>query len=99
MKKLLLLLVVGMMLIAGCGNNSDIKSSGNTLARKGGFSGSVNLPPGMKLVNVTYKEDSMWLLYRPMRVDEIAETYTFAEDSRWGLIEGRVEIREKNYAN
>lgn len=102
MKKTLALVLISALLAGGCSvrfsagsddNNDEIKSSGNILARKC-FCGSVILPKGMKLVNVTYKEDSMWLLYRPMRADETEETYTFTEDSRWGLFEGRVEIKE-----
>lgn len=36
----------------------------------------------------------MWVLYRPMRADEQAETYTYQEDSKFGLIEAKITIRE-----
>ena len=96
MKKILaMLLAAALLAVAGCGSDdTDIKSSGNTIAKKIGASGTVKLPPNHKLLEVTYKGDDMWLLYRPMREDEFPEHYIFQEDSKWGFLEGTVRIIE-----
>ena len=80
-------------------NNSNsvpkVKSSGNVIAKKLGTSGGVmNLPPNYKLVLVTWKQDSMWVLYRPMRKDEVPEEYIYQEDSTYGIMEGTIRIKE-----
>lgn len=81
----------------GTSNNSvpKVKSSGNVIAKKLGTNGGVmNLPPNHKLVLVTWKKDSMWVLYRPMRKDEVPEEYIYQEDSTFGIIEGTIKIKE-----
>lgn len=83
------------VVFGGIAGSNDISSSGNLLARKIGLGGHVTLPYNQKLITVTYKENSMWLLYRPMRKGEEAETYTFQEDSMLGLLEGTVTIEER----
>jgi uncharacterized lipoprotein YehR (DUF1307 family) len=60
---------------------------------------TVDLPKNQKLINVTWKttkaDIGLWYLTRPMRAGEEAETYTFKEDSQWGVFEGTVTIREQ----
>jgi hypothetical protein len=56
---------------------------------------SVELAPGQKLEEITWKEESLWILTRPMREGETAEIHTFYEDSEWGVLEGAVTIIEK----
>ena len=51
--------------------------------------------PGQKLEEITWKDDSLWILSRPMREGETAETHKFYEDSQWGVFEGVVTIMEK----
>ena len=72
------------LLLAGC----------NPVARKFGGNVEINLKPGEKLSNVTWKKDSLWILTKPMRPTDIAETYSFKEDSTFGLLEGTVTIKE-----
>lgn len=57
---------------------------------------TVNLPTKTKLVNVTWKEAGMWILTRPMRENETAETLTFSEKSSFGIMEGTVIFKESN---
>lgn len=76
-------------------NVPKVKSSGNVIAKKLGTSGGVmNLPPNYKLVLITWKQDSMWVLYRPMREDEVPEEYIYQEDSTFGIMEGTIRIKE-----
>jgi hypothetical protein len=46
------------------------------------FGGSFDyeLPENQKLITVTWKEDDLWVLYRPMKEGEVAETYTFKQN-------------------
>lgn len=78
-------------------NNSvpKVKSNANVIAKKLGTSnGVMTLPPNYKLVLLTWKKDSMWVLYRPMRKDEVPEEYIYQEDSTYGIIEGTIRIKE-----
>ena len=88
-KKALLTAVIIIMIITAIGCTQ------NSIARNFGGSTSLTLPAGQKLIMITWKEgDSLWYLYRPMRADEKAETYTFQESSSFGLMEGTVTISE-----
>ena len=62
--------------------------------RKLGGSYTENLSPNLKVVNVTWKENSLWILTRPMRDNEQAESYQFKESAVFGLLEGTVTIKE-----
>lgn len=78
---LLSALLLGM---AGC--QSTTKSfGGNT---------TLELEPNQKLEEITWKDDSLWYLTRPMTDDDIAETHTFQESSNFGIIEGTVTVIE-----
>lgn len=85
MKKMLL--AIGMIVMLGsCTENSRVKSFGGE--------GTINLPKGRKLVNVTWKETQVWYLTRPMNSTDVAETYQFHEESSWGMVEGTYTIIE-----
>jgi hypothetical protein len=85
MKKVILAIGVIAML-GSCTENSRVKSFGGE--------GTINLPKGRKLVNVTWKETQIWYLTRPMSSTDVAETYQFHEESSWGMIEGTYNIIE-----
>jgi len=75
------------MLCGGCTEHDRAKSFGGTL--------TVDLQPGRKLVNVTWKETELWYLTRTMRSDENPETYEFQESSGFGVMEGKVIVKER----
>ncbi len=82
-----MLLAIGMIVMLGsCTENSRVKSFGGE--------GTINLPKGRKLVNVTWKETQVWYLTRPMNSTDVAETYQFHEESSWGMVEGTYNIVE-----
>lgn len=85
MKKLFILAIAAIA-FTSCTENQRAKSFGGTA--------NVNLEPNRKLVTVTWKEDQIWYLTRPMDSSEKAETYKFQEESSWGMIEGTVVISE-----
>jgi hypothetical protein len=72
----------------------SVSCTSNQRAKKFGGSMSIELSCQQKLVNVTWKDDELWYLTRPMRADETAEISTFQEDSSFGLMEGKVTITE-----
>jgi hypothetical protein len=85
MKKLLILAITAIA-FTSCTENQRAKNFGGTA--------NVNLEPNRKLVTVTWKDDQIWYLTRPMDSSEKAETYNFQEESSWGVIEGTVVIIE-----
>lgn len=85
MKKLFAIALVAITL-ASCTENSRVKNWGGE--------GTINLPKGQKLVNVTWKESQIWYLTRPMDSTDVAETYSFQEESSYGVMEGTYTIVE-----
>jgi len=85
MKKLFLAILMGIMVIS-CTENNRVKNWGGE--------GTINLPKGRKLVNVTWKENQIWYLTRPMNSNDVAESYQFQEESSWGVMEGTYNIVE-----
>lgn len=74
---------------------AGVVSGCNNLARRVGGTVTVTLPADQKLINASWKtDDSIWFLTRPMRDGEKAETYTYKEDSQFGVLEGTVIIKE-----
>jgi hypothetical protein len=74
------------MLLTSCTENERVKSWGGE--------GTIKLPKGKKLVNVTWKETQIWYLTRDMDSNDVAETYQFHEESSYGVIEGTYKIIE-----
>nr|DAY17405.1 MAG TPA: outer membrane protein assembly factor [Caudoviricetes sp.] len=70
--------------IAGCQSTAR-NCCGNT---------TLELKPNQKLEEITWKNNSLWYLTRPMTDDDIAETHTFQESSNFGVFEGRVTVVE-----
>lgn len=60
-----------------------------------GGSTTIELEPNTKLEEITWKDNSLWYLTRPMTDDDVAETRTFRESSEYGVFEGTVTIIEK----
>lgn len=88
-KKHFLLVAIAIVMVLtlfSCTENSRAKSFGGTA--------HITLPANQKLLNATWKDDNLWYLTRPMRDDETPETYTFSEESSWGIWEGAYIIKE-----
>lgn len=86
-KKILALLAVGILVVStltGC--QGATKSFGGSM--------TLNLEPNQKLEEITWKDDSLWYLTRPMTDDDIAETHTFQQQSEFGVFEGTVIVVE-----
>jgi len=85
MKKLSIFMLLALSL-AACTENQRVKSFGGE--------GTINLPAGRKLINITWKDSEIWYLTRKMKDTDSAETYQFQEESSWGTIEGMYNIVE-----
>ena len=67
----------------------------NDRAKNWGGKAEITLPKGQKLINVTWKEANLWYLTRPMTAQDSAVTYTFQEESNFGVMEGTYVIHER----
>ena len=67
----------------------------NTSTRRFGGSSEVSIPCDHKLMNVTWKQNDMWLHIRPMVQGDVPQKTFFIEKSMWGILEGKVEINER----
>lgn len=65
-----------------------------SVTRSFGGNMTLELEPGQKLEMITWKDNSLWYLTRPMRDDEKAETHTFQQSSNFGVVEGTVTVIE-----
>jgi len=84
-KKIIILLCAICMCFSGCSQE---------LARGYGGTFTLDLEPGEKLIEITWKDAGLWYLTRPFRDGEEAETYEFKESSNYGIWEGTVIIIE-----
>jgi len=73
------------LMLSGCAIN---------LARNVGGTLKVDVARGQKIISVTWKETSLWVLTRPMRPEETPETYAFHENSAMGFVQGDVILKE-----
>ena len=66
----------------------------NDRTRNWGGKSRIEIPKGNRLIEVTWKEDNLWMLTCPMDSDYTPKTYQFAEKSSWQLYEGEITIVE-----
>ncbi len=85
-KQILLISLIGVSMVS-CTDNDRTKLYGGNM--------KLELPENTKLVNVTWKEGNLWYLTKNMDSSDVAETYTFQEESSFGIAEGSVTIIEK----
>lgn len=93
MKKVFLILltaatyVATLIAINSCTENERVKSFGGQ--------GNLEIPMNEKFVNVTWKENEIWVITkRRSSVDTEYNTYYFREHSSYGIVEGTYKITE-----
>ena len=84
MKQLITLLVLAIT-FASCNENSR--------ARHWGGTETINLETGERLINVTWKENGLWILTKQDTTKPT--TYSFKEKSQWEMMQGQITIIEK----
>lgn len=87
-KTIISITLASILFLSGCTKND--------LARNFGGTQTINCPKGKKVVNVTWKEADIWILYRDMKENEKPETLQFSEKSCFGQLEGTVILVESN---
>jgi hypothetical protein len=85
-KKILTLALVAGMALGLCGCQATTRSWDGSM--------TLELEPNQKLEEITWKDDDIWYLTRPMTEDDVAETHTFQQSSEFGVFEGTVTIIE-----
>jgi len=66
----------------------------NEITRNYGGKTTINLEPGQRLVECTWKDNNIWILTEPMDSDYVPKTKKFTESSGWGCLEGEVTFIE-----
>ena len=64
------------------------------VTRNYGGKTTINLNPGEKLVEATWKDAEIWYLTEPMDSDYVPKTKTFRESSVLGVVQGEVVFVE-----
>lgn len=90
MKKIKKLICVGSII----GIMSLLLSGCQTAAKHMGGDMTLELEPNQKLEEITWKDDDLWYLTRPMREDEEPEIHTFQQSKDFGVFEGTVTVVE-----
>lgn len=65
-----------------------------TVAKNFGGSITIDLDPNQKLEEITWKDNDLWYLTKPMTLNDVAETHTFQQSKDFGVFEGTVTIVE-----
>ena len=72
-----------------------VSSCENFATRNLGGSQTIELEKGQRLVEITFKNNDLWILTEPMDSDYVPKTKTFYEDSNFGVMEGKISIIEQ----
>ena len=83
---LLMIVVLIWVAFSSCTSNSRARNFGGTE--------TVELKPGYRLVNVTWKQDDLWVLTKQDTSTKPTQ-YSFHEKSSYGMMEGEIIIIEK----
>jgi len=89
MKKLIIIKVVVLLLLAV----TLFSCTANERARNLGGTEHITLDKGDRLVNVTWKQDDLWILTKQDNTKP--STYSFKEKSSYGIMEGEIVITEQ----
>lgn len=82
----ILLAVITLGVFSSCTENYQARVLGGTQ--------DITLPSGHRVVNVTWKQADLWILTRTDTTTK-PSTYTFAEKSNFGILEGQINLIEQ----
>ena len=86
MKKVILS-ILAITMLASCTENSRVKNFGG--------SATLDIAPTQKFVNVTWKEEQLWVITKDRTsADTTYNTYRLQEHSSYGMLEGTYIITE-----
>lgn len=78
-------LMVAVLLLTSCEN---------LVTRNFGGSQTIELEKGQRLIEITFKDNDLWILTEPMDSDYVPKNKTFYEDSNLGVMQGKITIVE-----
>ena len=85
MKKIILILTVICIVFVSCNQYNTRNFGGTTI---------INLEPGEKLIEATWKDNDLWYLVEPMDSDYAPKIKIFKESSTMSIMEGEVTFIE-----
>jgi len=88
MKKLIIAIISVIILLSLRSCTEQIRT------RQLGGEMKIDIPAGQELVMVTWKDNDLFYLTRPMTPDYVPVTKTFQESSSWGVMESTVYFVE-----
>ena len=92
MKKILSTLIVigcligGFLIFHSCDNPKIARSFGGTV--------TINVDPGYKVTEATWKQNGLWYFIEPMEETYTPKTKYLKESSEYGMLEGKVVFKE-----
>lgn len=86
MKKIITLLTL-CTILSSCTDNFRARNLGGEM--------KIELDPEQKLIGASWKETTLWYLTEPMEDDYVPKTKTYQEDSRYGIMHGKVIFIER----
>ena len=86
MKKIIMLLITISIYLCSCTEQERTRVYGGEM--------TINLPAGQELMSVTWEDNNLFYLTRPMASDYIPVTKVFHESSSYGVIESTVYFKE-----
>jgi hypothetical protein len=72
----------------------SISCTENTRTKHYGGSMTIEVEPGMMVVNATFKDDDLWYFVAPMDDNYIPQTKKLIEKSTYGVFEGTIIFNE-----
>lgn len=66
----------------------------NYTTRRLGGTMTIDVEPGYKVTNATFKEDEIWYFIEPMDNSYIPKQKKFVEKSKYGALEGTIIFNE-----
>ena len=88
MKKIIAILALATVCLSFASCTEQVRT------RQLGGEMTIQLPAGQELMEVTWKDDDLFYLTRPMPEDYVPVTKTFKESSSWGVLESTVYFVE-----
>lgn len=84
--KQIIILAIAVLTLTGCTDNMKTRIFGGSQV--------IELEKGQRLVEMTWKNNDIWILTEPMDSAYKPQTKTFYESSDFGILEGEITIVE-----
>ena len=86
MKKIIILIITISICLCSCTEQERTRAYGGEM--------TIDLPAGQELMSVTWEDNDLFYLTRPMASDYVPVTKTLKENSSFGIIQSTVYFKE-----